>query len=63
MARAPVSKTGGWGFESLHSCHDFPRVALFLDNPGAQGRLRPVPGWPQVKPQSKAAAIGQVSAP
>ncbi len=20
-ARAPVSKTGGWGFESLHSCH------------------------------------------
>jgi hypothetical protein len=20
MARAPVSKTGGWGFESLHSC-------------------------------------------
>ena len=22
MARAPVSKTGGWGFESLHSCQD-----------------------------------------
>ena len=21
LARAPVSKTGGWGFESLHSCH------------------------------------------
>ena len=21
MARAPVSKTGGWGFESLRSCH------------------------------------------
>ncbi len=20
MARAPVSKTGGWGFEPLHSC-------------------------------------------
>ena len=20
LARAPVSKTGGWGFESLHSC-------------------------------------------
>jgi hypothetical protein len=20
MVRAPVSKTGGWGFESLHSC-------------------------------------------
>ena len=23
MARAPVSKTGGWGFESLHSCQHF----------------------------------------
>ena len=22
MARAPVSKTGGWGFESLHSCQN-----------------------------------------
>ena len=21
MARAPVSKTGGWGFETLHPCH------------------------------------------
>jgi hypothetical protein len=27
MARAPVSKTGGWGFESLHSCQ--PPVKLF----------------------------------
>jgi hypothetical protein len=24
MARAPVSKTGGWGFESLHSCQGAP---------------------------------------
>ncbi len=24
MARAPVSKTGGWGFESLHSCQASP---------------------------------------
>ena len=22
LARAPVSKTGGWGFESLHSCQN-----------------------------------------
>ena len=22
IGRAPVSKTGGWGFESLHSCQD-----------------------------------------
>ena len=21
LARAPVSKTGGWGFETLHPCH------------------------------------------
>jgi hypothetical protein len=21
-ARAPDSKSGGWGFESLHPCHD-----------------------------------------
>jgi hypothetical protein len=27
MARAPVSKTGGWGFESLHSC----QVGLVID--------------------------------
>ena len=26
MARAPVSKTGGWGFESLHSCQRFQVV-------------------------------------
>ena len=29
MARAPVSKTGGWGFESLHSCQLFLPVRLF----------------------------------
>ncbi len=34
MARAPVSKTGGWGFESLHSCQaprypsEIPRESL-----------------------------------
>jgi hypothetical protein len=27
MARAPVSKTGGWGFEPLHSCHP-PKLSL-----------------------------------
>ena len=32
MARAPVSKTGGWGFESLHSCHlqNFPLLPQWL---------------------------------
>jgi hypothetical protein len=36
MARAPVSKTGGWGFESLHSCqvgkiaNNFKVVATFV---------------------------------
>ena len=30
MARAPVSKTGGWGFESLHSCQ---RAALPRPDP------------------------------
>jgi hypothetical protein len=28
MARAPVSKTGGWGFESLHSCHHFSKLLI-----------------------------------
>jgi hypothetical protein len=28
MARAPVSKTGGWGFESLHSCQAIPLKSL-----------------------------------
>jgi hypothetical protein len=29
MARAPVSKTGGWGFESLHSCHPINEVLIY----------------------------------
>ena len=29
LARAPVSKTGGWGFESLHSCQRIPNGRLF----------------------------------
>jgi preprotein translocase subunit SecE len=31
LARAPVSKTGGWGFETLHPCHGAPLLgpALF----------------------------------
>ena len=32
MARAPVSKTGGWGFESLHSCQG---PARYLSDCGA----------------------------
>jgi hypothetical protein len=38
MARAPVSKTGGWGFESLHSCQRIPLKSLWFP-PGAN--LRP----------------------
>jgi hypothetical protein len=38
MARAPVSKTGGWGFESLHSCQ--------AGDPKLMPRLTPSPGWP-----------------
>jgi hypothetical protein len=34
MARAPVSKTGGWGFESLHSCQLFQG---FCASPREQG--------------------------
>jgi hypothetical protein len=29
MARAPVSKTGGWGFESLHSCHPINEILIY----------------------------------
>jgi hypothetical protein len=28
MARAPVSKTGGWGFESLHSCQPLTKKQI-----------------------------------
>ena len=55
MARAPVSKTGGWGFESLHSCqgrrpkpHAKSRMAasfarpIFKRNDRRQGLDRPV---------------------
>jgi hypothetical protein len=30
MARAPVSKTGGWGFESLHSCQAGPDLGHWI---------------------------------
>jgi hypothetical protein len=29
MARAPVSKTGGWGFESLHSCQHSTKSLIY----------------------------------
>lgn len=31
LVRAPVSKTGGWGFESLHSCHSRRQPAREAD--------------------------------
>ena len=38
MARAPVSKTGGWGFESLHSCQARSHAAIwFASVPGSPG--------------------------
>ncbi len=36
MARAPVSKTGGWGFETLHPCHGAPLPGRHFST-----RLRP----------------------
>jgi hypothetical protein len=62
MARAPVSKTGGWGFESLHSCHrlhcvskvaqEVSGIARKLFGPPPVGRHRctlAVPGAPERK--------------
>jgi hypothetical protein len=45
MARAPVSKTGGWGFESLHSCH-FSHQYRYL------GLARVSDYWPLTIPDS-----------
>ncbi len=33
MDRAPVSKTGGWGFDPLHSCHDLDADQQRHDQP------------------------------
>ena len=44
MARAPVSKTGGWGFESLHSCQQ-PQT-LTTRAREQNGALDPI--WTQV---------------
>jgi hypothetical protein len=37
MARAPVSKTGGWGFESLHSCQAEPALTMVGRNLSKRG--------------------------
>jgi preprotein translocase subunit SecE len=39
LARAPVSKTGGWGFETLHPCQPCPSVNR------ARLLTMPVRGW------------------
>ena len=39
MARAPVSKTGGWGFESLHSCQVGLRQRLGAKDLALEGWL------------------------
>ena len=41
MARAPVSKTGGWGFESLHSCQAAVTPTLYLLTVAAAGSTKP----------------------
>jgi hypothetical protein len=38
MARAPVSKTGGWGFESLHSCQRSANLSVSVCRPRIAGR-------------------------
>ena len=44
MVRAPVSKTGGWGFESLLSCHLKQRVVKKAKIPlGFSHRFRTLP--------------------
>jgi tripartite-type tricarboxylate transporter receptor subunit TctC len=40
MARAPVSKTGGWGFESLHSCQGQLQSQLRSQIPRGLSRRR-----------------------
>ena len=32
IGRAPVSKTGGWGFESLHSCQGWVKLGHLVQN-------------------------------
>ena len=39
LARAPVSKTGGWGFESLHSCQA-PKIRRRARNLESRRRYR-----------------------
>ena len=49
MARVPVSKTGGWGFESLLPCglrfaHDMKCVDVVMRTPTAELAIRPTRG-------------------
>jgi hypothetical protein len=44
MARAPVSKTGGWGFESLHSCQKIKELALVSQSDRRSGVTSRVTG-------------------
>ncbi len=45
MARAPVSKTGGWGFESLHSCQGKSMTYL---NASRERKRHMDPSWTQL---------------
>ncbi len=48
MARAPVSKTGGWGFESLHSCQARPRGGSPALSGCCPKRLEPNADFPRL---------------
>ena len=52
MARAPVSKTGGWGFESLHSCQVGKIILIFQSVGQYQGRSETIDGSREVRDPS-----------
>ena len=58
LARAPVSKTGGWGFESLHSCQVFSRYWQALGE--ADGLHPRLTIWPPVS-RKRASPSGPVT--
>jgi hypothetical protein len=47
IGRAPVSKTGGWGFESLVSCEEtmFVRIDMSHDEKGDRHKESWRPDW------------------
>ena len=56
MARAPVSKTGGWGFESLHSC----QVGINSSNISRRATKRTASLAPPLWPPQQLRQLGDV---